>query len=144
MDTLRKEKYYSYNDYLSWNDDVRCELIDGEIYMMSSPSQTHQEISGELFYQLFGFLKGKSCKGTPDLIIEIISPSTAGYDKVLKFNKYMKTGVREYWIVEPESKTLSCHVLKDGHFIASAYGENDIVPVHVLEGCEINLQDVFG
>ncbi|MCL1951372.1 MAG: Uma2 family endonuclease [Oscillospiraceae bacterium] len=54
---------YTYADYLTWDDDVRYELIDGVPYMMASPSQQHQEIL-MAFSMLFGnFLKGKPCKG---------------------------------------------------------------------------------
>jgi len=88
-------------------------------------------------------LDDKGCKGTPDLIIEIISPSTARYDKVIKLNQYLKSGVREYWIVEPDSKTVASYILKNGQYIIRPYSEEDTAEVHVLEGCLINLHDVF-
>jgi len=88
-------------------------------------------------------LGGTGCKGAPDLVIEILSPSTATHDKWVKFNLYQRSGVREYWIVDPDSKTVSVHVLKDGIYTAAAYGVTDNAPVSVLPGCEINLQDVF-
>ena len=88
-------------------------------------------------------LSATGCVGAPDMVIEIISPSTAAHDKVLKFNQYLQAGVREYWIVDPDSKTVSVHLLKDGEYAARAYTDTDVVPVHVLEGCEICLMDVF-
>jgi Uma2 family endonuclease len=51
--------------------------------------------------------------------------------------------VREYWIVEPETKTVQACTLKDGQYILTAYGDEDTAPVNVLPGCEINLTDVF-
>ena len=63
---------------------------------------------------------------------------------ILKFNKYLQTGVREYWIVDPDSKTAQAHILaQNGAYIVKSYGETDTVPVNVLEGCEISLSDVF-
>lgn len=53
---------YTYADLLEWDDDTRWELYDGEPIAMSSPSDVHQEISGELHLQLGTYLKGKKCK----------------------------------------------------------------------------------
>ena len=86
---------------------------------------------------------GKSCVGAPDLAIEILSPSSEGHDMVVKFNTYLRAGVREYWIVNPGGKTVSVYVLENGRYVSSAYGETDMVPVHILEGCAIQLSDVF-
>ena len=88
-------------------------------------------------------LSGTGCAGVPDMVIEILSPSSAGRDRFLKFNKYLQAGVREYWIVDPDSKTVSAHVLKEGEYVARAYGETDDAPVHILEGCVIHMPDVF-
>jgi len=85
----------------------------------------------------------KGCNGAPDLVIEILSPSTARLDKVLKLNKYQDAGVREYWIVDTDSKTLQVCILENGKYIIKAYDETHTVPVHVLDGCIINLSDVF-
>ena len=86
---------------------------------------------------------GKTCNGAPDMVIEILSPSSTALDKVLKFNKYLQAGVREYWVVYPESRTLSVYVLKDGRYMASEHTDADTVPTHVLAGCSISLPDVF-
>ena len=88
-------------------------------------------------------LDGKSCLGAPDLVIEILSPSTSLRDRVIKLRRYLQAGVREYWIVDPESWSVSVHVLKNGEYVINAYGSDESVPVHVLEGCEISLMDVF-
>jgi Uma2 family endonuclease len=47
---------YTYADYLAWETDKRCEIIEGKAYMMASPSITHQTISRELLGQLGNFL----------------------------------------------------------------------------------------
>jgi len=83
------------------------------------------------------------CKGVPDMVVEILSPSTASYDKTLKFNTYLKAGIREYWIIDPKEKFLAVHILKDGNYITHAYSSEETVPVHVLDGCIINLPEVF-
>ena len=85
----------------------------------------------------------KGCNGAPDMVVEVLSPSSARHDKLVKFNAYQRAGVREYWIVDPDSKTVAVYLLEGGRFIAAAYGDTDTVPVSVLAGCEINLGEVF-
>ena len=55
-------------------------------------------------------------EGAPDLVVEILSPSTAYRDRGLKFDLYQKAGVNEYWIVDPERKVVQQYVLTDGVF----------------------------
>ena len=88
-------------------------------------------------------LNDRGCVGPPDMVIEILSPTTAMLDKHLKFYQYLRAGVREYWIVEPESKTVSVHILNNGVYVTDSYGGDETVPVHVLEGCTIDLTVVF-
>ena len=88
-------------------------------------------------------LDDMGCTGAPDMIVEILSPSTAARDRLIKFNKYLTSGVREYWIVDPEAKTVSAHVLENGKYIINVYGDTDTPEVHVLAGCAINLAEVF-
>ena len=90
-----------------------------------------------------GKLDGKCCVGAPDIVIEVLSASTVRRDRFVKFHTYEKAGVREYWIVDPDSQTVQVHILKDGAYNIDIYGADDTVPVCVLEGCEINLADVF-
>ena len=83
------------------------------------------------------------CKGVPDMVIEILSPSTASYDKNLKFKTYLKAGIREYWIIDPKEETLAVNILNDGNYITHAYTNEETVPVHVLDGFKISLLEVF-
>ena len=84
------------------------------------------------------------CKGAPDLVIEILSPSTTRHDRFTKFNLYQRAGVREYWIVDPSSKSVQVFVLEDGRYAAKDFGgAEDTIAVNVLEGCSIDLTPVF-
>lgn len=85
----------------------------------------------------------RGCVGAPDMVVEILSPSTSRKDRITKFNKYLQAGVREYWIVDPSDKSVSVYVLRDGEYVSRAYADKDIAPVSILEGCGIVLQDVF-
>jgi len=84
------------------------------------------------------------CKGAPDFIIEVLSPSSLRHDRLTKYNLYQRAGVREYWIADPESRTIQTFVLEDGHYAAKDMcGPGDILKVHVLDGCFIELSKVF-
>ena len=86
---------------------------------------------------------GTGCSGVPDMVVEILSPSTASYDRITKFNLYRQYGICEYWIADPKSKIVSVHLLDNGRYYITRYAETDTVPVQVLEGCTINLPEVF-
>jgi len=64
-------------------------------------------------------------------------------DRILKLRKYREAGVREYWIVDPELDYVHAGILKDGEYIFTEYDSNEIVSVSILEGCKINLAEVF-
>ena len=84
------------------------------------------------------------CKGAPDLIIEVLSPSTQRHDRLVKYNLYQRAGVREYWIVDPTAKSVQTFVLEDGHYTAASFGSpDDVLKVSVLDGCFIELSKVF-
>jgi len=87
--------------------------------------------------------KGRGCKGAPDLVIEVLSPSTAYRDRHIKYNKYLEHGVREYWIVDPAHNIVEAHILENDMYKIYYYQKTDSLPVHVLEGCEIDLSSVF-
>jgi Uma2 family endonuclease len=180
----QEKPYYTYADFLEWDETERYELVDGEAYSMPAPDAEHQRVLGNLYLVLGNFLKDKPCRvfpapfavrlspradksddtvfepdivvvcdrskidkrgcnGAPDMVVEIVSPSTASYDKVRKFNHYQKAGIREYWIVEPESRTVLVCILGDGQYVLKTYDDTGVAPVTVLPGCEIDLREVF-
>ena len=88
-------------------------------------------------------LTERGCIGAPDMVIEILSPSTARRDKKIKFAKYKEAGVREYWIVDPDTDQVQVNIFSNNECITKIYNETDIAPVTVLKDCEINLSEVF-
>ena len=87
----------------------------------------------------------KGYNGTPDMIVEIISPSSIKNDKFIKFNKYEKAGVREYWIVEPEGNLVSVFVLQSNQRYGrpEIYTEEDKITVSIFPDLRIDLSAVF-
>ncbi len=83
--------------------------------------------------------------GAPQMIIEITSPSTVRLDRVLKFNKYEAAGVKEYWIVEPENKIITCFVLEpDGRYgRPKIFSEGDTIKVATFPDLEVNVDEIF-
>ena len=90
-------------------------------------------------------LDDKGCIGAPDLIVEVLSPSTLKYDWNYKFNLYEAAGVREYWIVDPKTKVVNVFLLQpDGKYdLGTVYEYNQKAPVRIFEGLEIDLNELF-
>lgn len=83
-------------------------------------------------------------RGAPDMTIEILSPSTAKYDCLIKLNKYQKAGVKEYWIVDIEEKSVWVYLLDNGIYQSpSVYTAPAAIKVSVLDNCTIDLAEVF-
>ena len=87
----------------------------------------------------------RGVRGAPDLVIEILSKTTRRLDLLSKYNIYQRAGVREYWIVDPDTQTVTVHTLEDGKYRSPAvvYRSDASVPVGVLEGFQVDLKTVF-
>lgn len=144
------------NGNLAYKEEPREELLDGRIYMMSSPSVSHNRIAFNISHIFWNYLKGKKCEtfgdgtdvyltdndrvipdvmivcnrdiikkdgihGTPDLIVEVLSPSTAKNDKGYKKELYEKSGVKEYWIVDPVMRSIEAYLLTDGKYVLDEF-----------------------
>jgi Uma2 family endonuclease len=84
----------------------------------------------------------EGCQGAPDFIVEILSPSNQKEDRKAKFDGYRAAGVREYWIVDPETRLIETYLLKDGAYIARPY-DGGKVPVATLPDLFIDFDEVF-
>jgi len=90
-------------------------------------------------------LDEKGCKGAPDLIIEILSLATSKKDRIIKFRTYERFGVKEYWLVSPDDKSVEVFILgENGKYgRPEFYTEEKILPCHTLQGLNINLAEIF-
>lgn len=89
-------------------------------------------------------LDDTGCKGAPEMVVEVLSPSTQRYDRIVKLELYQRAGVGEYWIVNPADQTVQVFLLKDGLLRPhESYGRTDIAKVNSLDGCFIELERVF-
>ena len=84
-------------------------------------------------------LDERGCRGAPDWVVEVLSPSTASHDHILKRRAYERAGVREYWLVHPVDCIVTIYRLG-----AEGYGRPDVVemrgsvPVGILPEIVIN------
>jgi len=90
-------------------------------------------------------LDEKGCRGAPDFIVEIISPSTSAKDQIKKVALYERHGVREYWIAHPTENLLTVRLLgADGKYGAPVMMEGKgRLAVATLPGLEVDLDAVF-
>jgi Uma2 family endonuclease len=92
---------------------------------------------------------GKACRGAPDLVIEILSPSNTPELMFLKFNNYLRAGVREYWVIEPEQKGVQVHTLEPAdekspaRYVSTAYSNDESLGVSILPGLTIDLNSIW-
>ena len=179
---LKNEKYYTYEDFLSWDTEERIEIIDGVTFAFAAPLIKHQRVSMKLIKHLESFLDGKKCElfhaptnvkikvesmkdnvvqpdlfivcdktkftdhaynGVPELIIEILSPSTASYDCIKKMQLYLKAEVPEYWIVDPETHRIYVFNIENDKYVDIVYEKNNILESNIFSGCTIKLSDIF-
>jgi len=84
----------------------------------------------------------EGCRGAPDLVVEILSPSNNAIEMNRKFKLYQQAGIKEYWIVDPQEKTLT--VFRFGNNPAfQIFTSTDTVSVDTIPGLCIILEDVF-
>ena len=173
----------TYRDYLDLPESAeRCELIDGEYYVMSGPSEEHQDAVGNAYSELRSFVRagrlgkvliapfdvilsphdvfqpdvmfvsnerlhlrtGDDIRGAPDLVVEVLSPSTAHQDRVVKRERYAMFGVREYWIVDTVSMSVEVMSARDGVFeSARVYREGEMMQSPLLPGFQMAVGSIF-
>ncbi len=85
----------------------------------------------------------KTIDGTPDLVVEILSPGTRRRDLETKREVYARFGVREYWIVDPEARTVTVLALANDHYEVVTPEDEGAVESRVLPGLKLALQGVF-
>ncbi len=90
-------------------------------------------------------LDKRGCVGAPDVVVEILSPSTAAKDLKVKRELYQKHGVKEYWLAHPTDRIMMIYVLDDDgkYNKAQIYDLKDTLRTGLFEGFEIKLSEVF-
>jgi Uma2 family endonuclease len=90
-----------------------------------------------------GFVKGQMKFPAPDLVVEVLSPSTEIHDRETKFEDFAVHGVDEYWIIDPESETIEQYLLTGDHYDLSVKVKDGPVKSRAIRGLEIPAKAVF-
>ena len=86
----------------------------------------------------------KNIQGVPDLLVEVLSPSTAANDRRVKLSLYERSGVPEYWIVDPQTEIVQVFRLSDGRYAdGMEFRKEDTLDSPLLPGLTIPLSEVF-
>ena len=86
----------------------------------------------------------ENVRGAPDLVVEILSPATAERDRTVKLDLYAQHGVIEYWIVDPDARTVKVLLRGEGGFgVVGIYGEGETLRSPTLAGFNVALDEVF-
>lgn len=187
----RETRRISYEEYMELveSSDQRYELIDGEVYLLASPSFTHQVVVIEIATRFHAYFSGKPCQaltapldvrlfgyatkfeedpnvvqpdilvicdedrvnadgryeGLPALIVEVLSPTTRGKDMATKLQLYMKSGVSEYWVVDPQGKNVTQHVFTPERDIdrMQVVDQDGTIRSAVFDGLAIRLSEIL-
>ena len=86
-------------------------------------------------------LSDRGCEGAPDWLIEVISSSNSKHDYVTKLMQYQKSGVREYWIIDPFQRMTYVYNFENPQ-LTDSYTYEECVPSSVLQGLEITLEEI--
>ena len=167
-------KVRTVNDYEKLPDNLRVELIDGEMFTLEAPTLAHQECVKLITLQIELFIRknkgncqvfmspvdvhidpsddqtmvqpdvvvvcdrdkirnGKRVEGAPDLIVEVLSPSTRSKDMNIKLKKFRECGVREYWMVDLEGQVVIIYDFSRENVI-NIVSMNEPIPVGIYDG----------
>jgi Uma2 family endonuclease len=87
---------------------------------------------------------GEQAYGPPDLVVEVLSPGTRRIDRLEKTVEYARAGVREYWIVDPDGRTVEVFVLRDGAYeLLGKWGGGEEARSEVLAGFRVAVDEVL-
>ncbi len=173
---------FTYEDYCNAPEDRRYELHDGDLILVPSPKEQHQDLVGSIYFLLRGFVMGErtgrayiapfdvvlsdydvvqpdvlfvsndrldiitadNIQGAPDLVVEVLSPSTAHRDRTYKRSLYARHGVTEFWLVDPVARTIEVLLLDaNGYDIAGSYGAGDTLASPTLTEFTLRIDDIF-
>lgn len=82
--------------------------------------------------------------GAPDLVVEVISPYSGPHDRITKYEKYARAGIPEYWLANPEKRTVEVMVLEDGTYRSPGiFQGQDTLPSRVVPGFPVQVEQFF-
>jgi len=146
-----------FNKFFNYLEENKCEIYQSPFDVrLDSPAPLGRELEGGVKTVVqpdicvicdLKKLDDAGCIGAPDLIVEILSDSTAKKDYNEKFNLYEENGVKEYWIANPASQTIEVFSLIDGNFVSlGLFNEKEGVETvqgNLFSDLQIELKTIF-
>lgn len=178
----REKLVLTYEDYRRMLEArVRNELLEGDLYVTSACTPSHQRIVRRLASILGAYadehgvgevltapidvvlsptdvvqpdivvvrtgrltiIGAEAIQGVPDLIIEVLSPATAARDRGRKKDTYERFGVADYWILDPENRTLEMYHLEGRAYRMAASVEQDVRHAALFPGLAVDLNSLW-
>jgi len=121
-------------------------------YILAAPFEVHlseitRPVQPDVLFIRRNKWPGSEAKffaGIPDLVIEVISPSSARTDQVIKFSAYEQAGVPEYWLANPKSRAVEVFTLSGGEYaLLGLYTDDEPIESKVLAGLNITTSTLF-
>ncbi|MBA7621226.1 hypothetical protein ES703_28584 [subsurface metagenome] len=125
------------------------EVLYSPLDVYFSETETYQPDLVFIIKERLNIIGEQKIEGAPDVIIEILSPATAYYDLKAKMHVYEKSGVKEYWVVDPMEKSIEIYENKDGTFLLfdkaflEKIKEKDSVSSRLFSSLKISLEAIF-
>ncbi len=131
-----------FRNFLLKNKIGKVFVAPSDVYF--SETEVYQPDIIILLNESFSKMKENKIEGAPDLVVEVLSPSTAYYDLKHKKSIYEKHGVREYWVVDPIDKTVEIFENQNGKFHSTGeLSKTDTAKSLLLTTLEIELENIF-
>ena len=119
-------------------------ILDAPVDVCLGETETFQPDILFIAKERMDIVEPARINGAPDLVVEILSPATAYYDLRKKFKVYERYGVKEYWIVDPEDKSVQVFIHQDGKLVLDQEkGAADEVSSRLLAGFTVRLVSIF-
>jgi Uma2 family endonuclease len=164
------------------DDNLRYEVIDGDLFMTPAPSWKHQSslmllgnlifnwvhprglgtivpaptgvvldeengVQPDLVYiarEHFNIISERGVEGSPDLVVEVLSPSTEVRDRGVKMRRYAAAGIAHYWLLDPRARALEAYALSEnGYELAGIHGPGAIFRPALFPGLEIPVDTLW-
>jgi Uma2 family endonuclease len=91
-----------------------------------------------------GIIQEDWIAGAPDLVVEVLSPSTAAYDRATKLPIYADAGVPEVWLIDPQAKTVEVLKLQSKkYFVEVTHAGDQVLASNLFPGWQLPLHDLF-
>jgi Uma2 family endonuclease len=141
---ILKELLIAINAYL-------CSNKIGEIFFapLDVMLDNYNQLQPDLFFvanEHGSIITTEGIKGVPDMVVEILSPSSVMRDRIDKKRIYQRSGVKEYWLVSPEYAEIEVFVLQDDQYeiFSAATSQEGELKSFILKELQLDLKQIFG